>query len=84
MPSILYSTGFSIVIIFLFIPFKSFNKEYTVVVFPLPVGPVTNNIPALLFIIRFIDFIASSEKPSSNLSFKKVSLLSILKTIFSP
>ncbi|MPM77352.1 hypothetical protein SDC9_124355 [bioreactor metagenome] len=84
MPSILYSTGSSIVIIFLFLYLNSFNNEYTVVVFPLPVAPVINNIPIFLLIILLIFSIASLENPNSSFFFRNEFLFNILSTIFSP
>ena len=44
-PSRLNSTGSSAVEIFESIVFNSANAEYSVVVFPEPVGPVTRHIP---------------------------------------
>ena len=62
---------------------SSFKMEYTVVVFPLPVGPVTNKIPDFLLIILSIFSIAPSENPKSDFVFKNEFLSKILKTIFS-
>ena len=64
--------------------FKSFSNEYNVDVFPLPVGPVTNNIPYGFVVISSNIFISLSVSPKFTFERSNAVLSRILITKFSP
>ncbi|MBA7547319.1 hypothetical protein ES705_39733 [subsurface metagenome] len=72
------------VIIFFSVEFNKFSVVYSVVDFPLPVGPVTKIIPLGFFINDKKSGRISGEKPKESNSNKMLEGSNILKTALSP
>ena len=83
-PSNAYSTGSSIVKIFCDLSEISLRPAYKVVVFPEPVGPVTNTMPSVFFREDLIKFKVFAVKPSSFNPISELSFSRILNTTLSP
>ena len=83
-PSSLYSTGSSTVMIFFVTVLSLLSAAYSVVVLPLPVGPVTKIIPNGLSINTLKSSSSFLGRPSSFRLNIMLPLSKILKTTFSP
>ena len=84
MPSSVYSTGSSTVLIFTPGLLRSLNIEYKVVDLPLPVGPTTITIPYGDLDIFFIKLNSSCSVINFERLSTELSLSSALSTTFSP